>query len=281
MSTNSRQQLPAHDSKGLEMYFSPKISKKFAKLEQNEKNFKVAQAVDRVLMHASEKMTAPLRAAELGGGAHPDRYHEFFSKLTLEPQGRMDWVDISPNMLELAKKYVAKDEYNSRKQILYFVESDIFKYLTDSEDGKLDIAIMKYTLNHIADLESLFGLLAKKLASGGKLVATIEQTSPELKCFSTNARYLYNGEEFPADETRTLKDGDNYTIKFLKVSGQPESGCLEGAETVKYYHSLQKIKQLASACDFEIFLDDWKKYVPAAKQFGETMDQDILVLTKK
>ena len=37
-------------NKELKMYFSPEIAEKFAQLEQNEKNYRVAAIVDRVLM---------------------------------------------------------------------------------------------------------------------------------------------------------------------------------------------------------------------------------------
>ena len=119
------------------------------------------------------------------------------------------------------------------------------------------------------------------MARGGKLIATIGSTSPELKSYSTNARFLYNGEQFPDDETRTLKDGDNFTVKFFKISGNPSAGYLKGAETLKYFHSAEKIKQLAKSFGFDIFLGDWKDFVSQEDQKSETMNQDVLVLTKK
>lgn len=130
-------------------------------------------------------------------------------------------------------------------------------------------------------MDELFGLLANKLKVGGKFVSTIGDISPELRGLHTNARYLYNGEEFPDDETIIMKDGDNYTIKFFKVSGDPSSGYLEGAETIKYYHSADKINKLAKKHGFDIFLGNWKDLVAENKQGGEKMDQNVLVLTKK
>ena len=99
---------------------------------------------------------------------------------------------------------------------------------------------MKYTIDYMNNLDALFELLSAKLAQGGKLIATIGITSPELKSYSTNARFLYNGEQFPDNETRTLKDGDNFTVKFFKVLGDPGGGYIEGAETLKYFHSTEK-----------------------------------------
>jgi len=265
---------------GLEMYFSPEIAKKFAELEQNEKNFGVARIVDTLLIQESAKLKTPLYSAELGGGAHPDRYDEFFDKLISE-NGHIDWVDIAPEMLKLAKEYLSAEKYQDRKKVISFIESELLEYLESLENGKLDLAIMKYTLDCIADLEILFKLLSLKLAPGGKLIATIGNASPKLRSHSTNARFLYNGEQFPDNETRTLKDGDNFTVKFFKVSGDPTAGYLEGAETIKYYHSAEKIKRLAESFDFDIFLGDWKSIVPQENQKGETMSQEVLVLTKR
>lgn len=281
MNPEKESQNLSNNHKGLEMYFSPEIAEKFAELEQNEKNFKVAQIVDRVLTQESEEIKPPIYSAELGGGAHPDRYQEFFNKLLKEPRGHIDWVDVSPYMLELAKKYISDEKYQNRKEVITFIKSDILEYLRGLENKKLDLAIMKYTIDHIDNLDALFELLSVKLKQGGELIATIGSMSPELKSYSTNARFLYNGEQFPDNETRTLKDGDNFTVKFFKVSGNPNAGYLEGAEALKYFHSPEKIKSLAESFGFDIFLGDWKDFVAPDKQGGETMSQDILVLTKK
>ncbi|MBU2416321.1 class I SAM-dependent methyltransferase [Patescibacteria group bacterium] len=280
MNPEIKPQNPSKNHKGLEMYFSPEIAEKFAELEQNEKNFKVAQIVDTLLLQESTDLKAPIYSAELGGGAHPDRYDEFFSKLSNE-HGHMDWVDVAPLMLELAKKYISNEKYQNRKKVITFVKSEILEYLRGLENEKLNLAVMKYTIDHIDNLDVLFELLSIKLTQGGKLIATIGSTSPELKSYSTNARFLYNGEQFPDNETRTLKDGDNFTVKFFKVSDDPTAGYLEGAETMKYYHSAEKIKQLAESFGFDIFLGDWKDFVPQESQKGEVINQDVLVLTKK
>lgn len=281
MNPEMKSQNLSNNRKGLEMYFLPEIARQYAELEQNEKNFRVARIVDLVLVQESAKMKAPISAAELGGGAHPDRYHEFFDKLLQEPHGHIDWVDVAPPMIELAKRYISNEKYQNRNEIITFVEKDILEYLRGLENEKLDLAIMKYTIDFIKKLEELFKLLSMKLTQGGKLIASIGGTSPELKSYSTNARYLYNGEQFPDNETRTLNDGDNFTVKFFKVSGDPTAGYLEGAETLKYYHSTEKINQLAEDFGFDIFLGDWKDFVPQENQKSETMDQDVLVLTKK
>lgn len=271
-----------HDtsSKGLGMYFSREIAEKFAELEQNEKNFRVAQIVDAILIQEAADLNMPIYSAELGGGAHPDRYNDFFSKLIKE-RGHMDWIDISPIMLELAERYISFEKYQKRRDVITFIKSEILEYLRGLENEKLDLTIMKYTIDHIGKPDELFKLLAAKLKRGGKLIATIGLISPKLKSFSTNARYLYNGDQFPDDETRTLKDGDSFTVKFFKESGNPNSGYLEGAESLKYFHSAEKIKQMAEVFGFDFFLGDWKNFVLPENQKGETINQDVLVLTKK
>lgn len=275
-------EMPKQDNqKGLEMYFSPEVALKFAELEQNDKNFRVARIADRVLMKETKDFPNPIYVAELGGGAHPDRYHEFFDKLLTEPKGHIDWVDVSPYMLDLAKKYIEDEKYKKRNEVISFIKSDILEYLSKLEDEKLDIALMKYTIDYIEKVEDLFKALSSKLKPGGKLVATIGSMSPELKSYSTNARFLYNGEPFLDDEVRMLKDGDNFTVKFFKVSGDPDAGYLEGALTVKYFHSAGKFRELADTFGFDISLGDWKEFVNEENQEGEKMDQDILVLTKK
>ncbi len=262
----------------LSMYFSPEVATKFAELEQNEKNFQVAEIVDKLLLNQLEKVQPPIHVAELGGGAHPDRYHEFFGKLLNMPDSRVDWVDVSPQMLELAEKYLMQTD-DGRERIIKFEQQDILSYLKNLPAEELSLAIMKYTIDHIVDLEELFGLLADKLRKQGSLVATIGNLDPELKSISTNARFEYNGEEFPEDETKTLQDGDSFTVKFFKVSGDPKSGYLEGGQTVKHYHSREKILRLAEKFGFEAYFGDWKEYL--SEQESKLPDQAVLVLNKK
>lgn len=265
---------------GLGMYFSPEIARKFAELEQNEKNRAVARIVDRVLMHILSQVTPPIRAAELGGGAHPDRYDEFFALLLKEPRGHIDWVDVSPHMLLLAQEYITDPQFAPRANVITFVQNDIVTYLQNLENENLDVAVMKYTIDHIADLDALFAQLAAKLKRGGKLVATIGGAGPLLRNYSTNAKFLYNGQEIPSGETRTLKDGDSYTIHFLKESGNPSAGCLEGAQTTKYFHSKEKIRELAATHGFDIFIGDWKELLKNEDQQDVSIDQEILTLTR-
>lgn len=268
------------DQKGLEMYFDQQVAQKFAELEQNEKNFNVAKAIDNTIYQEISKTSKPNFITELGGGAHPDRYDKLFNILLQEPKGRIDWVDISQYMIDLAKQYIDNDNYQERKEVINFITSDILNYLSNLKDSSLDFALMKYTFDHIQDIEKLFQLLQSKLKKGGKLISTMTALNPQLKSISTNARFLYNGEEFPVDEKRILKDGDSFTIKFFKVSNDPSQGYLEGAQTTKYFYSSEKIQELAKKYNFDIFLGDWKDFVKPENQDNLEIDQPILVLSK-
>ncbi len=269
-----------HLAENYKMYFSPTTSKEFAKQEQNEKNFQVAEVVDRVIMKETESFSDPLYVAELGGGAHPDRYHGLFQRLLRNSESRIDWVDVSPEMIKLAKEYISTPEYKERKSVISFKNKEMTSYLSRLRNKSLDVVIMKYVIDHVEDLNELFLLLFKKLKKGGKLIATVN-TSSELKSSSTNARYLYQGEEFPENETKRLKDGDVVTIKFFKESGNPDGGYIEGSEILRHFHSAEKIRELASSCGFNVFLGDWKKIVPEEEEEIFNLDQEILVLTKK
>lgn len=261
------------------MYGNAQVSERFAEQEQNEDHRKVSSIVDRIISAESIYLNDPLWVAELGGGAHPDRYNQLFARL-LAKNGHIDWVDFSSYMLKCAERYIQEPKYKVRQNVISFIEKDIIDYLYSIPDKKLDLAIMKYTLNYIADsdIEYLFQLLGRKLKKQGRLVATVSSLSGELKSCSPHARFLYNGEEFPLNEIRTLKDGDSYIIKFLKETGNLSAGYIEGAQAQVFFHSAEKIRNLAFLNGFhDMHLGSWKSILPSDK---ETRDLDVLILRK-
>ncbi len=268
------------EENNLNMYLNPEVAQMFARREQNEKHRQVAEAVDEVLMRVSRNMTKPLKVAELGGGAHLDRYHKLFSVLLQSPGSRIDWVDTSAPMLDEAKRYLSQPEYSERNRVINFIKKDIFQYLKNADDNSIDIAIMKYTFEYIQNIKQLFALLKRKLKEGGVLVATVN-TNPRLPSYSTNARFFYKGQPIPDGEERILKDSDKIIIKFFTESGNPQADYLPGAETFKYFHSAEKVKALAGQFGFGIFLGDWKDFVGDDKQVDNKLDQEILVLVNK
>jgi len=261
---------------------NPETARAFVELEQNEKHQQVSEAVDDILMYGLEKKEEPIQAANLGAGAHIDRYHQFFEKLEENPQSQLDWVDSSPYMLELAQEYLLKDQYSERGKVVELIEMDMLDYLDNRPDEALDVAIMQYTLDHVPDqsLDKLFNLLSKKLKQGGKMVATLTSVSPEIDSISTNARFLYKGEEFPEEETRILQEGESFGLKFFKESGNPESGYLEGGSTEKFYHSPERLEALAKEHGLDINIGDWKEQVPREKWQDNDVEQSVLILTK-
>lgn len=265
------------ESKGLEMFFDPEVAEKFADLEQNQKNYDVANIIDNLAINEIKK--PPLLISELGGGAHPDRYHQMFDRLLSDKNNVVDWVDISPTMLELAKEYLDDDKFRNRKEIINILKKDIIKYLSEKSDESIDLVIMKYMLEYFPKIDEIFKLLSQKLKKGSSLVATIGVKDNKLKSYSTNARYLYQGKEFSKDEVKILKDGDAVGVKFFKVSGKPEQGFLKGAEFTKYYHSKEKILKLAEKYHLDAFVGDWKDYLEGHED--DDMDQQVLVLKKK
>lgn len=264
----------------IEMYFDEQIARDFAEHEQNAKNFQVADIVDCTIMKAIGLVHEDFRSCELGGGAHPDRYHRLFAEL-IKNKWTIDWVDISPYMLELAKEYIDTDEYRDRFWVIQFVEKDIIGYFQELKDESMDLAIMKYTIDHIGDLNKLFDLFSKKLKKWSVLVASVGVLSPELKSISTNARFLYNGEEFPENETRILKDGDTFTVRFFQKSWKPEFWFIPGARATKYYHSESKYRDLAEKYDFDIYVGDWRGYLQWTEENEIELNQDVLVLRKR
>lgn len=265
-----------HMKEHIQMYFDPVIVADFAELEQNEKNFKVADIVDQVIMHTVGELHQGFAACELGWWAHPDRYHRLFDAL-IQNNGTIDRVDISPYMLALADKYIDTDAYRARKNVIKLIEHDIVSYLTSLPDDTLDLAIMKYTIDHIADIDELFSLLSQKLKTWWALVSSVGVLSPELKSISTNARFFYNGASFPENETRILQDGDTFTVKFFNVSGQPDKGFIPWWETTKYYHSAEKYKTTWTKYGFTTFVGNRKELLPNEQ---EQMEQAVLVLKK-
>jgi ubiquinone/menaquinone biosynthesis C-methylase UbiE len=262
-----------------DMYLNEKVATKFAEVEQNERGKAVADVVDKIAMHELKDFGSSLYVADLFAGAHPDRYHLLFDQL-LKEDGKIDWVDVSPVMMKLAKKYLEDEGYQNRFNVINFVEKDAIEYL-ETLSSELNLILIKYSIDFVSNLDNLFSLVPERLIEKGSLIATLTTASPILKSVSTSARYLYQGKEFPLDETRTLEEGESFGIKFFNESGNPDSGYIEGAETTKYYHSLDKIKSVAKKYNLEVYVGDWKDYLPEDERQGNNIDQEVLILKKK
>ena len=183
---------------GLNMYFNRSVAEKFAELEQNEKNYKVAEIVDDVIMSEIKDMKNPIFSAELGGGAHPDRYDKLFAQLLNEPQGHIDWVDVSPFMLELAKKYI---DLRISEQVLPIRENDIYK------GNKIKDPIIRAEFNLLEDE-----------------VRTLKLENQGLKKLFENIEIGLEGGQvsFQREDKIDYKDLINKLVRFLESQGCEE-----------------------------------------------------------
>ena len=80
-----------------------------------------------------------------------------------EPNGHIDWIDVSELMLEQAKRYLRETNLEERNKVISFIEMEILDYLSTLGDNSLDLVIMKYTFEHIENIDQLFSLLSHKL----------------------------------------------------------------------------------------------------------------------
>src|SRR3989339_174428 len=116
------------------MYFEKKPLKEYVEHQQNPSNIAVAQILERISLQELKQFSRPWYISELGAGARTDRYNLLFNELLKEPKGQIDWVDFSPLMIELAKKYLQQNP--EMKQVINFVENDAFNYLQQLENTK-------------------------------------------------------------------------------------------------------------------------------------------------
>ncbi|MBU3923642.1 MAG: class I SAM-dependent methyltransferase [Nanoarchaeota archaeon] len=259
-----------------EMFFNKTVAKEFAEHEQNEKNYATAKVFDIIASNFLKTKRPPYHTTDIFAGAHPDRYHNLFKILT-ETNSQIDWVDYSPIMLDLAKEYLQSCEDN-RKQTINFINKTYLDYLKSLQNETLDLILVKYSLDYIDNLEEFFSLLYNKMGGNSILISTLTAPSNTLKSHSTNAKYFFKGKPIPEGEERKLKDGEKFTIKFFKESGNPNSGLIENAETTKYYFSQNVIIETAKKQGFNVSCGDWKQFT---KENKFDFDMNVLILKKK
>ena len=222
----------------------------------------------------------------MGGGAHIDRYDMLFDYLTRN-KGSIDWVDISPYMIDGAKLISNQTAYKERKSVITFINKDILDYLYETKDDTIDVAIMKYTFEHISDPKVLFELLSKKLKKDGFLISDVSSRGGKIKSVTTNARFFIwdksHHKYISFENEYVLKDGDKFQLKFLKESGNPDSGYAEGLEVVKNYFSCETILNIARKSGLQASLEDWKVYIKEPDSLPELLKDtklDLLIVRK-
>jgi ubiquinone/menaquinone biosynthesis C-methylase UbiE len=66
-------------------------------------------------------------------------------------------------MLRLANDYLHTPELQKRLPYITFIEKDFFEYLDALPDQSLDVVIMKYTIDHVQDVDLLMQALSMKV----------------------------------------------------------------------------------------------------------------------
>lgn len=189
-------------NKSTEMYLNSSTVEEFARREKEDtlEHSVISGILDNLIIESFKDKK--IKIANLGAGANPQKYEGILKKI--KEGSKLDWVDISPKMLDIASKEVGQSDN------INFIKNDFTGYLNTQEDGTLDCVMMQYSINYIENLEDFFKILSKKLNTEGIFVANIGK--PVLEN-NKHVSFLINGEEFTGK--RNLVDGDRYTIKFL------------------------------------------------------------------
>lgn len=200
---------PTDKNKGVnastEMYMNQDTAKVFAGREKEDPNHgKISKIIEKTVLDLFTNKN--IKIANLGAGANPQKYKALLEKI--QSGSKMDWVDISPKMLELASKEV------DSSQEIRFIKNDFIGYLNSQDDKTLDCVIMQYAINYIENLESFFDLLSKKLNTSGAYIANL---GTKVLKNNQEASFLVNGQEFTGQ--KSLVSGDRYTIQFLNEDG--------------------------------------------------------------
>ncbi len=223
-----------------EMYLNPDTAKTFAEREKNDEKWHsvVSNILDTVVVESFKGKE--INIANLGAGANPQKYQGILEKL--QKGSKMDWVDISPTMLEMAQE---KDEIP--KESINFIKGNFRDYFSSKEKESLDAVMMQYSINYIDNLDDFLSSLYEKLKDHGIFVANIGGNNIQN---GETVSFLVNGKEITG--TTELKDGDKYTINFLDSDGN-----IEGS-TTKNFFSYEKIESVAKENGLKFSLNTLK-----------------------
>ncbi|MDA3837265.1 MAG: 50S ribosome-binding GTPase [Nanoarchaeota archaeon] len=260
------------------MFDHEDVAREFAEKEQNETDYEIGEIIDNIVFEKLAHKELPIHIAELYAGAHPDRYDELFRILTTDKKNKFDWVDSSTAMLDLAKEYLKAGNLMKRFKSLDFIERDSIKYLKDLPNETLDLILLKESINSIENLDEFLKLTSEKLKEDSSLIATLPMTSSIIKSVSKDARFLHKRKDFPESETRELEEGEYFTMKYFKEKDNPQSGFIRHAELTQFYHSKEKIKELANKYNLKCFIGNWKIYT--GEKDSDLLDYEILILEK-
>jgi len=237
---------------GQEMYFDKEITQTMIEREKNQEHILTAQTVENIAL-SEIKPKLGLKIAELGAGAHPQRYPNLLEFLN-KNKGGLEWIDQAPIMLDYAKKQVPKNKN------IDFIEKEMVSYLKQNKN-EFDALILKYSFNYVisASLEEWLKTMNESLKENATVIATLNLYEEGLKPRSFNATYTINGNPIP----RGYKPKHNEIIEihFLKKGGDESHNPETFADTKIVYYSPEKIKEAAQKAGFSniSLFDDWSK----------------------
>lgn len=226
---------------GQEMYFDKEIAQTMIEREKNQEHILTAQTVENIALSEIEPRLG-LKIAELGAGAHPQRYPNLLEFLN-KNEGRLEWVDQAPIMLDYAKKQVPKNKN------IDFAEKEMVSYLKQNKN-EFDALILKYSFNYVisSSLEEWLKAMNESLKENAVVIATLNLYEEGLKPRSFNATYTINGNPIP--HGYGPKHNEIIEIHFLKKGGDESPNPETFADTKIIYYSPEKIKEAAQCVAF-------------------------------
>ena len=267
----------------LQMYRG-ESARRFVKSEENPLYWANAKIIEKEILERLNVVHRPWHYAELAAGAHTDAYPQFFAALLQDSESHVDWVDSSPDMIELAQEYLLSSvpaaDSERAQPLIHFIEADIFEYLSRLEEDSLDIATLKNAFDYIEDLEQLFSLLFQKLKPGGCMIAGLSSSrirgiqtaqTPHAQCSIINP----NDEiiEIDPQEPHKLQTGERIRVQFFE---RGTTTLMKGVETILFFHSQEEIEEIAKRSGFKFELN----YRTQEDGTGKNLEIPVLVLTK-
>ncbi len=243
------------------MYFNLDYVEKIVARQRDYKNNREHLGVSRIfqaigLTHLKEQQKDNPRMVNLGAGACTDEFDEMLTYLK-DKNGLIDWVDHSPFMIELAKKYQPEKFENN----IILHQQDWSDWLETVDNDVLDIIFMEYTFNYIDNLTDFFQILAKKMTQDGILIANPNLYPQGLKSETTNALYSINGQMIRAGTTEYPVSGDIIGVHFKTA--------VDSRQTITSYKIVYR--------DERDILETAKKFFPRTKILNNWQEEQRYV----
>jgi ubiquinone/menaquinone biosynthesis C-methylase UbiE len=265
---------------GQEMYFDKEKAQEMIERENNVEHLFVSKIFEAVL-YSEFKDKKSLKIADLGAGAHLERYTKILSFLR-KNGGKLYWVDQSPYMLEYASERVSLKLNN-----VVFVENDIVDFL-EKEKEFFDALVFKYSFNYLISksLKEWMRTMYESLKRNGKVFANLHFHEEGIKSRSYNAIYKIKGKK--VESGYKPKNNEVIEVCFLKRPGDKSLNPEIFASTKIIYYSPEIIEKFAQEVGFSsvrIFKnweenDIWRKTFEKLNHNLERKPKTFLLLEK-